>query len=487
METITASKFDETFSKLNCSQGVLYELSEAFTFQAANYEFHPSFRNGSWDGTLKLFNLKTRQIYTGLLPDVEKFCLESGYVFKNEISPPAQFNDEQIQKFIDVMELPFKPYDYQFEGLKFIINNNRCLIKSPTNSGKSLIQYLAIRFFRKKTLIVVPTVSLVLQLAKDFGDYGYKKEIKQIKSGVDKNNIENDITISTYQSLKNQSVEWFSQFDFIMGDEVHTFTAKSLVDLMKKCTGQKIKVGLTGTLPEDPLDLMTLRGLFGNIFETTTNKELIDRGISANTTIKCLELLYPKEIQKAFKHFIKMNKGASKAVDFSNELVYINTLESRVRFLIKFIFKLKGNRLLLFRRNEFGERLYELLKKIHPRVYLVNGDIKAEVREEIRQIMEATDDVIVVASYGTFSTGINIKNMQHLIFGETMKSMIKILQSIGRLLRVSETKKTATLWDLADHIIPTGRSNYAWQHFKARLVYYTKEEFPTEIVKINIG
>lgn len=481
METVTITKFNEVYMQIECSYGVLNEFETYFSFYAPNYKYHPLVKKGKWDGKIRLLNKKTGQLYLGLREDIQKYCERNNYKLIDKVDQKDYWiSDEQFAEFITSLNLPFPPYDFQLAAVKKIIQQVRGVILSPTSSGKSLIQYIICMFYSdKKFLIIVPTTGLVGQLATDFNEYGYTEYVYQIQGGVDKDNITQRLTVSTWQSIKEMPRSWFDQFDAIMGDECHTFQAKSLISIMTNCVRQDVRIGLSGTLQDDEGSKITLRGLFGPIFRTVTTKQLIDNKQAADVEIVCIELGYPADIVTDFK---------KKKLDYPGEVDYIINYVRRQRFICKLSQSLPGNKLLLFKRVAHGQALFDILKESgDEHIYFVYAKVDADARNEIRAIMEANHRVTVVASYKTFATGTNIKNLQYMIFTENTKSIITVLQAVGRALRLADNKTKATIFDIGDSIVRNKtKQNYAWSHFVQRIEYYAKEKFKVSIKKYQL-
>jgi superfamily II DNA or RNA helicase len=376
--------------------------------------------------------------------------------------------------------------DHQLAAFVHGMQSRRMLLVSPTSSGKSLIAYL---FFRQlwqyqnlKGLIIVPTTSLVEQLASDFGDYNngsMEEYIHKIYQGKEKQ-TDKPITISTWQSLYKMPKEYFEQFDYVMGDEAHNFKAQSLTSIMTNCINAKYRIGMTGTLDGTKTHKLVLEGLFGPEKKFITTKELIDKGIVSNFEIKCLVLKHSDEISQRMKD-----------ISYQDEIAYLISNTERNKFIKNLAVSLGKNTLVLYQMVEkHGEILYNMIKdtkKIGNRkVFFVHGGTDTADREEIRRIMEIENDAIIVASFGTFSTGISIRNLHNIIFAMPTKSSIRTLQSIGRGLRQSEGKEIATLYDIADDMRYKKHMNYTLKHFVERTKIYNNEKFPFKIYKIGL-
>jgi len=480
-DKIIISNVDEVFVKITCPDGAAHELREYFTFQVPGAQFSPQYKAKLWDGKIRLYDLRKSQIYRGLVPHVVKFCEERDYEWEydNEIYD-EELSLSEAEQFIKSLELPIEPRDYQIQAFVHAIRSRRVLLLSPTASGKSLIIYLIMRYINaKRTLIIVPTISLVSQLASDFADYGFVSDrfVHRIFAGQDKQ-TDKPITISTWQSLYKLPKSYFQQFDVVIGDEAHLFKAKSLADIMTGLTNAKYRIGTTGTLDGTKTHKLVLEGLFGPVRKVTTTKELMDAKVVADFTIKCLLLKYPDSICQAAKNF-----------SYPQEIEYLVLNEARNRFITNLALSLEGNTLVLYQYvDKHGKILHELInKKANGRkVFFVSGEVDGDAREDIRRIVETETDSIIVASFGTFSTGINIRNLHNIVFASPSKSRVRNLQSIGRGLRRSETKDSAVLFDIADDLRHKKHDNYTLKHFAERIKIYSEEKFIFKIYKIEM-
>ena len=457
------------------------ELSEYFTFYVPGYKFMPAFRNKIWDGKIRLFNTQDHTLYGGLIDYVQKFATEREYKIEihDNLNVDDEFSVKEATDFISTLQIPFEVRDYQLNSFIRCVRKRRALLVSPTASGKSLIIYLLTRWYNQKTLIIVPTISLVAQLSKDMEDYGIPgdKYIHQIMAGADKNS-DKQIVISTWQSIYTLPKEWFRQYQVIIGDEAHQFKAKSLTTLLSKMTQCKYRFGLTGTLDGTQTHKLVLEGLFGKQFSVTTTKELIDSGKLADFKIKALILKHSEQKCKDAKNY-----------KYQDEIEYLVSNYERNRFIRNLTVSLKGNTLVLFQLVEkHGKVLYSMIEEFvkDREISFVHGGTTVDDREYIRQLTETQNNAIIVASYGTFSTGINIRNLHNIIFASPSKSKIRTLQSIGRGLRLGENKENAMLYDIADDISYKSRSNFTLQHFKERMKIYNDEKFDYKIYTIDL-
>ena len=481
MDKIEIEKHDEVYVKVKTEPSVMMELSEFFTFDVPGAKFMPAYRNKVWDGKVRLLSPMTGLLYAGLVKYVEEFCNKRKYELEylSDFSS-ENFSVKEAKEFIEKIKPTMQPRDYQIDAFVHAVRERRSLLLSPTASGKSFIIYLLVRYYAKRTLIIVPTTSLVSQLASDFADYGFDSNrfVHRVFAGQDKGSTK-PITITTWQSIYKLPKEFFSNFDVIIGDEAHLFKAKSLTSILTKLSGTRYRFGFTGTLDGTQTHRLVLEGLFGPVRKVITTSELIDKKHLADFKIKAIVLSYPDEVRKMI----------SRASDYQAEMDYIVRCEVRNKFIRNLTLSLEGNTLLLFQFVEkHGKILYNnLIKEAGDRnIFFVSGEVDGEVREDIRKIVEDETNAIIVASFGTFSTGVNIKNLHNIIFSSPSKSRVRNLQSIGRGLRKSETKSSSTLYDIADDMSWKSKKNYTLLHFMERIKTYNEEKFNYKIYKVTL-
>jgi superfamily II DNA or RNA helicase len=479
METVQIEKFDEVYIKVKAEPSIMMEMSEYFTFMVPGAKFMPAYRSKFWDGKIRLLNAMTGLLYAGLTKYVEEFCKKREYELEYLSDFSAEnFSLKEANDFVKKIKPTMQPRDYQLDAFVHAVRERRALLLSPTASGKSFIIYLLVRYYAKRTLILVPTTSLVSQLASDFADYGFDSDtfVHRVFAGQDKGSTK-PITISTWQSVYKLPKEFFSQFDVVIGDEAHLFKAKSLTSILTKLSGCRYRFGFTGTLDGTETHRLVLEGLFGAVRKVTTTSELIDQKHLADFKIKAIVLSYPEEARKMI----------AKANDYQSEMDYLVKLNVRNKFIKNLALSLEGNTLILYQYVEkHGVQLANMLQDNNRSVYFVSGDISGDEREQIRKVVENESNAIIVASFGTFSTGVNIKNLHNIIFASPSKSRIRNLQSIGRGLRKSDTKTSATLFDIADDLSWKDKKNYTLLHFMERIKTYNEENFKYKIYHISI-
>lgn len=477
-------------------------LNDQFSFFAEGYRWNPKFKTRKWDGKIRLFNMRNSTLPIGCFDKLINLCNNSGIKYKVVDYELIQV-DSSIEKINDFLKNDIKCElilkDYQVNAILGSFNKNKCISLLPTSSGKSLIQFAVINYllqkgYIKKALLIVPTVSLVDQMGYDFLDYAknvkdYKDNIHCIYSGKSKQS-EKPIIISTWQSLINiEDSEWFTQFDLIACDEVHLATGKCLSDIISLCSNAKFKLGFSGTLQDSKVAKEQLESLFGSVNEFVTTKELMDEGTLTKIKIYNLVLNYSDEDKKKFREKIKLEykkerDGAAKKYQIESDFVQKN--KSRMKFILQTVKKCQGNTLILFKNISYGEKLTELINKyIEDRnVYFICGDISPTERERVRLIMEEETNAIIIATLNIFSTGINIKKLKYLMFVQSVKSKIKVLQSIGRVLRKHESKNEAIFIDIIDSI---DRKNFSVKHGLNKLELYDTEGFDYKVKEIKLG
>lgn len=485
MSHLIISKKNEVNLQVKAEPHIYYELADQFTFDVPGAKFMPQFRNKYWDGKIRLFNTQTGEIYVGLLDKLIRFCENHEYTYEfvdNKFyGLPFEVNKsiskEGVKDYMNSI-CKYSPREYQVEGVYDALKHNRKLLISPTASGKSLMIYSIVRYYVEKgqnTLIVVPTTSLVEQMYKDFADYGWDvgSYCHKIYAGKERE-TDSQVIITTWQSIYKLPRQYFSRFNVVVGDEAHQFKSKSLVSIMTKLSDAKYRFGFTGTLDGSQTHKWVLEGLFGPSYKIIRTDELMQKGHVAKLDINILLLKHPP----------------NKFETFEDEVQYIINHEKRNNFIKNLALDLKGNTLVLFSRVEsHGIPLFNLIntsKEEGRKVFLVHGGVDVDDREEVRRITENEKNAVIVASYGTFSTGINIKNLHNVIFASPSKSRVRNLQSIGRILRKGNNKVKACLYDIADDISIKNQKNYTLNHLIERIKQYNEESFDYSITTINI-
>jgi superfamily II DNA or RNA helicase len=485
MENLVIQLQSHSMMAIVCEPNVRHELSEYFSFMVPGAKFIPSVRRKQWDGKIRLFNSMTCELNVGLYAKLCRFAADRHYhmqIKKSAYGLPNSKNSvdhQQLVKQLASFGSTYEPRPYQYDAIVHGIERKRGVLLSPTGSGKSFIIYNLMRWFLEeyetKVLIVVPTTSLVEQMFKDFGDYGYDSDalVHRIYSGKDK--ITNKrVIITTWQSVYKLGQPWFEQFGCVFGDECHLFKAKSLSTLMNKCVNAAYRFGTTGTLDGTLVNKLVLEGLFGPTKQVTFTRDLQDDGTLAKLKIDILLLQYPEETRKLVK-----------SMNYQQEVDFLIGYEPRNKLIRNLAVTQRGNTLVLFQFVEkHGEGLYKSIKELNENSFYVHGGTDVSDREAIRGIVDGSDGAIIVASMGTFSTGINIKNLHNIIFASPSKSQVRVLQSIGRGLRKSDNGAETKLIDIADDLQWESKKNFTLTHSADRIKIYKREKFDFELHKV---
>lgn len=491
---VTIEKINETYIRVySDDRGIEQELSEYFTFEVPGAKYMPKYKSGMWDGKVRLYNLGSKLLYLGLVQSVCDFCTENDitYSLKNFTKKGVDFDENTVKNYIKTLKLASKGElldvrDYQVDTIVKSVIDGRIINLSPTSSGKSLIIYSIVRWLLdngyNNILLLVPTVGLVNQLYSDFEDYSTinkwktSENVQKIYSGFSKENSK-PVKISTWQSIYKLDKKYFSDIDVVICDETHLATGQSLTSILEKCINATIKVGLSGTLDKKKMNRLVLTGLFGKINQVTTTKQLMDDGKVTKLKINALLLKYKEEDRKLVKD-----------LKYQDELKYIISNKNRNKFIAELAIRTKGNTLVLFQFVEkHGKVLYDIISKNTTRpVYYISGEIDAVERERIRLELNNCADAILIASVQTTSTGINIPSLDNVIFASPTKSIYRVLQSIGRVLRLKDGKTIAKLFDIGDDLSWKKTKNTTLNHFIDRLKIYSTEKFEYKIVEIQL-
>ena len=494
---IAVGKLNESFLQVSCERHVAYELNEYFSFKVPNFQFHPKFKAKMWDGKIRLFNMQTGQMYMGLYPYLREWAEKHSYKIHSDIVEARKLSGmdiDTIKGFFDSLNLhcknvPITPRDYQISSFIHCAKQERALLLSPTSSGKSLVIYALIRWHQEfidkdKILILVPTTNLVRQMYNDFKDYSsevkdwnVEEQCHQIYSGKEKD-TNKQIYISTWQSLYKMSKKYFEQFAMVIGDEAHLCNAQSLRGILEKMVNTRYRFGTTGTITDSKTNKLVLEGLFGKTYKAITTKDLMDDKHISMLNIECLVLGYEDQERQLLKKST-----------YQEEIDFIVSSPKRNDFICDLALARKGNVLVLFNYVEkHGKVLEKILKsklKTDRNIFFIAGETSVEDRESIRQITEV-ENSIIVASSGVLSTGVNIKNLQSLIFAHPYKGKIRNLQSIGRVLRLDDKENKAILFDIVDDLSWKKHYNYGLKHWKERVKTYTNEKFDYNIREITL-
>ncbi len=484
--------YNQSHIQVDCEYDEAQEISEIFSFYTPNYMWSNRYKSGIWDGKVRLFSTNDCLLPYGLLYKLLKYFKANDIEYQIDpvlLETGHEISSDEIVQFCDeVLKSDLVPRDYQVKAVQYFMYHKKMIGLSATASGKSFIYYIFFNLLRYiypdfKSLLLVPRISLTEQMAGDFQDYAknlkdYSQDVHKIYAGKEKY-TDKPITISTWQSLKNMPPEYYKGFNAVVIDETHEATADCLPRIANHCINAHYRIGMTGHIQECKIAKIQLNALLGNIKTFSKSSDLIKKGILSDLMIKCIVLKYSDEINKQF--------AGRKKKEYQEEMKIIQGIPERKRFICKLAASRNNNTMVLFKIREYGRDIYRLLKHNfkNKKVFYIDGTVKVDYREKVREVAEKYDDVIIVASYGTFSTGINIRNLQSLIFAESVLSSVKVIQSVGRVLRRYGSTKS-TLYDVADDLTYKNRKNYVLKHFLKRIKYYDGESFDYDVTTEGI-
>lgn len=522
---ITLYNLNETFLRIDCQNVILYELYDHFAIFVKNHQFMPAFEAGLWDGRVSSVDVKKRTVYKGLVGKIIDWAKVKGYRLNIDPAvwafvPEQEFTNAHVFKFYEKIKAPYLPHDSQADAVSNAITNARSITLAPTANGKSYIVHGLCSFYRtvkrQRILIVIDRSQLIKQLKKDLVDEYGAGEFMRVVTVYDKVEPKDcDVFITTWQSIYKKPESWFENFGVIIGDELHKFKAKSLIEMMGKCGHIKYRHGLTGTLDNDSeADRLTLIGLFGEPLRVATLRELIDKGIVADPTIYAITVVHSDASQKELKRRIAEYRKARLAQNkkvlatdlYQIEIEFLENMDIRNDLIAKIAHKAAGNTIIAFNKEEHGLRIYESLKlkygmisepvddkKIKSLVlpedeekslFFANGGIDVDKRVAMSELVNKLKSSKLVASLGTFSTGISIKNLNSLVIACFLKSEITVPQLLGRMLRITDFKTTADVYDVGDKF--GEGNNSAYKAFGERLGIYAKDSLRVIHITINL-
>lgn len=497
---ITIRKINHSFIRVDSDQDIALELSEAFRFEVPGAKYSPQFKMGRWDGFIRLFNVGSRLIPSGLFKKLIEFIEQRNYSFEvindsdyTGYEPPDYETPDvtfsSISEYMESMNLhargePLVIRDYQIYGAMVALRFRQGILNAATGSGKSLILYTISRYITEeldgRVLIIVPTVGLTTQLKSDFKDYSSRnsydveENVHSVSSGIEKT-TKKRITISTFQSLKGLPPEFFNSFTAIISDEGHKIQSESFKAIYEKATEVPYRLACTGTVHETKCHILSMQALTGPVYDVANAKDLIEAEQLVPLKIKAISLNYSPDVCKSFKK-----------AEYDEELDWIITNPKRNNFIKKLALNCKGTTLVFFRYAVQGLELYKLISELSGdrKVFYIDKDTKKEERESIRKIADV-EDVIIVCSYGTMSAGVNAPSVAHMIIAHPIKSRITFLQSIGRGLRLSVGKLFCMLYDIGDSLVYKSHVNHTYRHFGERLKMLTQEGHEFDIINLD--
>lgn len=497
MAQVHITKINESFIKVTAEDaGTVEDIYQSFRYVDPTHQ--PS-RWSKWDGTVRMYNKQTGRMQAGLLFLLLRWLKESSYEYwvDPELSKGLINNvsREEIQEWVDSLNLsdgegdPITAYDYQVESLYLTVKYQKMVLLAATSAGKSLIIYLIARFYDMlypdiKKAVVVPTAMLVNQLTQDFQDYSKRNgwpahtKVHTIVDGSAKTSSR-PVYISTWQGIQDMPKDYFEDFGVLVVDECHGASAKKLTAICDHSTNAFIRIGLTGTLKDNELHPIAVQACFGPAKRVVTTKELIDSGRATKVYVRQIMLAYNYDDRSKVATGGKVPKDfeGTMPMSFQEEVEFLFEHEWRNKVLVNMAKTLKGNSLFLFERvDSHLVKLEGLMKEAGLNVKVIHGDVKTAERDMAKKLAETEDGVIILGTYGCISTGVSIRRLRNIVFCHPSKSIVRVLQSIGRVLRLHKMKDFANLYDIIDDLSLGGRYNYAIRHAIKRAEFYEAEE-----------
>lgn len=493
MVDIVIEKSNDSFAQLHCSEVINHEINNLFSAFAPGYRFNPRYKHHLWDGKTRVYSPITQLLPIGLVSNLINWCEKKGYSYKLE-----NFDDfkdeidyEELRTEVNSYIKKFDIREYQLRAVYEALTNKKGILLSCTGSGKSLMIYCIFRYLLKnkhlkRTLLIVPNTSLVEQMYSDFKDYGWDdidNYVELLYSGK-KPTHKLPILISTWQSLEKLEKDFFEDYRCVLVDECQGVKANVVSRILKSSYNADYKIGTTGTLPKEMSDQLIINSVIGNVVFELKSSELIDQGFLTKMNVAGIFLKYPEE-------FVQANKDRT----YPEEVKMVEEYENR-NSVLKFILdhtKVTDNILILVTHKAHLQSVVDYLIANYPnrKTSVISGDVKTKVREDIRTGIENEEGSVIVATYKTMSAGVNIPKLHAVMLYSNSKSRIQVLQSIGRGLRLHQTKNKVIIYDIIDDLsykTRTGKikKNYCMQHYDERLEFYNEQEFPVITTNLKI-
>ena len=493
---------------IDCTDIEFKQLQMSFRKRVKNWRFNPQVKRKLWDGYISYIDSAGR-IPVGLWNELTEVCKEHGFavnfenfdLFKSPFTKEEYLSWVSATSFFDKKGNKIEPRDYQVNSVWLILKYKLSISEIATSAGKTLIMYMVLAFLRhkgllKRMLIIVPNISLIIQTYEDFQDYSNKDtslNLQMISGQTDKElNEDTHTVIGTFQSLVKQPATFFEGFDVVCVDEAHFTQAKSVKETLSKCRNVVYRFGLSGTLEkEDFAERLTLQAFLGPIINKVSAEFLFQNKYATPVQVKVIKLSYLDDgIREKLKQIRKRRNSidGAKILDIERKLVIESDI--RLKYICDLVNNTTKNTLVLFHNvkanygKKIQERLFELSKDKD--VFYVDGETDVNKREYFKQSLEQGENKVLIASFGTFSTGISVKNIHNIVFAESFKSDKIIRQSIGRGMRLHETKEKTNIIDIVDDFTYEGDKNFLIRHMEKRLEIYETQGFPFKIYDVNL-
>ena len=482
------------------------QIEISLTKKIHNWYFHPLVKKKLWDGSICFIEKKGAfwKVPIGLWREIFEIGKEFGLEIEIEGLDRLVLSDlslEEFQQWVDEFfeGKDIQPRDYQVEAAWKIVKYRYSVSEIATSSGKTLISFMIFAFLKqrgliRKFLMIVPSTNLVFQGNDDFIDYGIGElgvRIQQIGGG-SKLRDECDLIIGTFHSLVKKDEDFFEEVDAVFVDEAHHTNSMSIKKIVAKCLHSKWRFGLTGTLTKrGSADHLTIQQFLGPVIVEISPDFLFKNQHATPVNIKVVMLDWlDLEIKNKLAD-LKLNSANLEGNEVYNlERKLVIESEKRLKYVVDFIAKTSKNSLVLFQsvKDEYGKQIWNRLREItsNKEVFYVDGDTDEKLREEYKERMSGGENKVLVATFGTFSTGISINNLHNIFLVESYKSEILIKQSLGRGMRKMEGKDKVNVIDFVDDFSTPRYKNYLVKHGEARIQIYKNEKFKYQIFKVKL-
>lgn len=489
----------------------LRQIEISFTREVKNAHFRKKFNKG-WDGKIEFFRKKaflpvglwhellsvSKQYNLGVTIDGLDRVIDLNFKFDDFKAWVDEFFKDGIGG-----DPNKKPRPYQIESAFKIVKFRRSSQEIATSAGKTFIVFMALAYMRahglcSKFLMIVPNTTLVVQGLEDFQDYGgYRVGMKfqQIHGGEREDlRSEANVVIGTYQSLVKKEADFLSKFDCVFVDEAHQTPAKSIKEIISKCAGAKFRFGLSGTLTaagKETADYFTTQMCLGPMVMSISPDFLFRNSYATPVDIKIVRMNYLNDETRDQLMRLRQTRTDLEGSDLYNlEKKLVIRSRERLNFVVDFILKTTKNSLVLFQSVEeaYGKAIFDMIreKSADKEVFYIDGSTKDDLREEYKRRMEEGENRILIASFGTLSTGVSIRNLHTIFLVESYKSENIIKQSLGRMMRQHEDKEVAIVIDFVDDFSVNGKMNFLMKHSEERIKIYEKEKFPYKIYNVDL-
>lgn len=488
---VELTKYDDYNIKISTSGNseIITAIDNYFSPYADGYFFHPKYKQGVWNGRINFFNKRMMTLPIGLFEELMTMLNEKNYltVLSEELrqiqTPPKTTHNIQLPNWFSKDGEQYSLHDYQADGINCLLDHKFGIAVVGTAGGKMPMIVAGIKGMLEedpsaKILVICIRQQLVEQVYKEFAVTGESQDKVVRLHGENKEALKSknpQVVIATWQSidsLRKKGKDFFKLFDAVIVDEVQSAKANvlsNILDMMKNTTW---RFGLTGSMPPNRADKYTVLSKIGPVRYIKKSKSLQDEGYISKVYIKMIGLMW-KRPKKDYEN-----------EDYPQERNWLEQNSSRNKFIgnlvhARFSRKKEENTLILVEKIEHGKTLQDIISKLGYETYFVHGSMNLADREDIRELAEEKNNICIVATYGTFSTGINIKRIHSIIFAMPGKGEVRTVQSIGRGLRKTDKKDSLILFDIFDDTV------FSKKHMKQRQQIYKEQGFPFSVSVID--